>query len=184
MRVAGMDLAAKGSKCTGYTLIDVDKSSIIDALCLYSDDNIIKKVIRDNVVVIAIDAPIIKDPKMRNVDRAMIRRGFKVFPPNFSWMKMLSIRAYRITSTLHKYGIKVIETHPRSALINSRCKNIHEVLKFLKIRIDSKYLELINSNKDLRDAAICACVAYLYVNEETEAIIENDGVIYLMKPLC
>jgi len=184
LKVAGIDLAAKENRCTGYASIDVDKSMIIDVLCLYSDDNIVNKIINDRIAIAAIDAPIIKNPRMRNVDRAMIRRGFKVFPPNFSWMKLLSTRAFRISNILHRYGVKIIETHPRSALINSKCKDAYEVLKLLGISIGPKHRNALSFNRNLADAVICACVAYLHVKGNDEVIVENDGSIHLIRPLC
>jgi len=139
--------------------------------------------LNDDIRVIAIDAPIIDKPKMRSVDRLMIKRGFRVLPPNFSWMKLLSTRAFRLYNELSRVGVRVIETHPRSSLLSSRCIDISELLRSLEIHTSSS-ISLRNLSKDLVDALICACAAYAYVKNLALAIKDVDGCIYLVKPIC
>ncbi|MBS7634583.1 hypothetical protein KEJ34_03685 [Candidatus Bathyarchaeota archaeon] len=58
-------------------------------------------------------------PVFRDVDRRAIREGYRVLPPRLGAMRMLMIRAWRLYEMLSSNGVKVIETHPYSALKSS-----------------------------------------------------------------
>ncbi len=185
MLIAGLDLAAKENRCSGFAIIRISepKSKLILLKCLSTDNEIVGIIIEYGISLVAIDAPITPRPVMREVDRVMIKSGFKVFPPNFSWMKKLTQRAYNLYLTLRDLGIKVIETHPKSALISSRVNNVSKLCDLLGISIEG-YEEIINRSKDLRDALISALVAYCYVmNTCIKVIKARDGKIYLIKEL-
>ncbi|OYT47931.1 MAG: hypothetical protein B6U85_03945 [Desulfurococcales archaeon ex4484_42] len=185
MHIAGLDLAAKEDRCSGFAVIRVNKPKpkLIFLKCLSTDYEIIGNIIKYGISLVAIDAPITPKPIMREVDRVMIKSGFKVFPPSFSWMKRLSQRAYNLYLTLRDLGIKIIETHPKSALISSRVNNVGKLCNLLGISIEG-YEEIINRSKDLRDALISALVAYCYVmNTCVKVVKARDGEIYLIREL-
>ena len=185
MLIAGLDLAAKENRCSGFAVIRISKSKSGLTLlrCLTTDDEIIGNITKYGISLVAIDAPITPKPVMREVDKIMIKSGFKVFPPSFSWMKKLTQRAYNLYLTLRGLGIKVIETHPRSALISSRINDVSRLCDLLGINIKG-YEEIINRSKDLRDALISALVAYCYVMNTCSKVIKaHDGEIYLIKEL-
>ncbi len=183
VRVAGIDLAAKESRCSGYALIVYGDNfrKLIKVKCLYSNDEVVNELLSDGVSIVAIDAPITNNPRMRSVDREMIRRGFKVFPPNFKWMRELSVRAYCISNELISKGVKVIETHPRSAMINSGVSNLEDMLNKLGIynEVGMSFME----HKDLRDAVISALVALCLIIKCVDVVSSYDGEIYLLSRL-
>ena len=186
MLIAGLDLAAKEDRCSGFAIIRTSelKSKLILLRCLSTDDEIVDSIIKYGISLVAVDAPITPKPVMREVDRVMIKSGFKVFPPSFSWMKKLTQRAYNLYLTLRSHGVKVIETHPKSALTSSRISNVSKLCNVLGIDIEG-YEETINRNKDLRDALISALVAYCYVmNICVKVVKAYDGEIYLIKELA
>ncbi len=180
-RVVGIDLAAKNNRCSGYAVIEItnDYATLIKLKCLYEDEEIIKEVINDGISLVAIDAPITNNPIMREVDREMIRKGFRVFPPSFKWMRSLSLRAYSIYRKLISLGIDVIETHPRSSLLNIGINDIDELLRLFNILVKVPRINL--KHKDLRDATISALVALCTLRKCIDVVSSYDGKIYLLR---
>lgn len=175
--VVGLDLAAKQSRCSGYAVLNVRDKEVEALKCLYTDDEILTEVLKLGNAVIAIDAPLTPTPKFRDVDKLMIKRGFKVFPPNFKWMGELSVRGYKLATALVKEGFKVIETHPRSVLKRLGIHTLQELLDLLNVKHS---LSVNTLRKDLKDALISACVALCYVLNCYEEIGSHDGTIYLI----
>lgn len=177
--VAGIDLAAKPTKCSGFAVIRFDESGgdLIRVKCLGSDESILWEIRQLRPSVVAIDAPLMREPEMRGVDRQLINMGMRVFPPNFSWMRLLSVRGWRLANAIMKLGIEVVETHPRSALASAGVKDLKELLDVLSIRVSVNELR----SKDQIDAAVSAAVAYCVITGCHEIV--DDGVyrIYLLK---
>ncbi len=182
LKVAGLDLAAKENRCSGFALIECKNNycELVELKCLGDDEEIIGEVSKSKVNVIAIDAPLTNNPRMRYVDKLMIKRGFRVLPPSLPWMKMLSLRAYRIYLKLLRLGIHVIETHPRSALLCSGATDVMELLDSLGVNY-SKFKDVITRVRDLRDAVIASLVALCYIKNCYEVVSCGDGAIYLIK---
>ena len=180
-KVAGIDLAAKNNRCSGYAVIELTNNyaTLTKLKCLYMNDEIVNEVVNDGVSLVAIDAPITNNPTMREVDREMIRRGFRVFPPSFKWMKSLSLRAYSIYSKLISLGINVIETHPRSSLLNVGINDVNELLRLFNVLVKISDINL--KHKDLRDATISALVALCILKNCVDVVSSYDGKIYLLR---
>ncbi len=177
--VAGIDLAAKPTKCSGLAVIRFDESggNLIRAKCLGSDESILWEIRQLRPSVVAIDAPLMKEPGMRGVDKQLISMGMRVFPPNFSWMKTLSVRGWRLANAIMKLGIEVVEAHPRSALASAGVKDLKELLDALSIKVSVRELR----SKDLIDAAVSAVVAYCVVKGCYEVVDDGEYRIYLLK---
>lgn len=181
--VAGLDLAASPRRCSGYSVIEVKNncSFLTKIRCLSTDESIINEVLKDRVHVIAIDAPLVKEPKMREVDKLMIKQGLKVFPPNFSWMRELSARGWLIAEKLRSLGIEVIETHPRSAMAVTGLGSLEELLGLLGIKVRVGDFSRRILHKDQRDSIIAAVVAYCYIKGCYNVVRASDGSIYILK---
>ncbi|MCC6016304.1 MAG: DUF429 domain-containing protein [Desulfurococcaceae archaeon] len=181
MVVGGVDLAAYDSRCSGFAVIN-DQRVVEELTCLYNDYEIIEYIKKFAVEVVAIDAPIAEYPRFRDVDREAIRRGFRVFPPTFSYMKILTLRAWRLYRKLTSMNITVIETHPRSALKNSGFDNVLDLCKAVNVSLGPHASKI--GRKDLRDALISAIVALCYKTSVCiDAVKASDGVIYLISRL-
>lgn len=177
MRYAiGLDLAAKPERCSGVAVVDVFLREVVDLKCLGSDEEILNLLRGFAGSVIAIDAPLTARPTMRDVDRLMIKSGLRVLPPNFKWMRQLTLRGYGIMSELKKTGFTVIETHPGSVMKKLGLNNFRELLELLDIRLDRTY----KLNKHLEDALIAAAAAYCYLTNCVTAVSSHDGAIYLI----
>jgi len=183
--VAGLDLAASPKRCSGYTLIVLtERHPLLTKIkCLGTDESIINEVLEDRVRIIAIDAPLIRSPKMRDVDRLLIKYGFRVFPPNFKWMRDLSVRGWKIAEKLRSLSIEVIETHPRSALLKAGVNSCGDLLELLGIKIGVEDFTSRVMVKDLSDSVVAAVVAYCYVKGCSEAVSAGDGTVYILKKL-
>lgn len=180
MRVAGLDLAAKSTNCSGYALIDVSSLVLVKLTCLYSDEQIVSTILSDGVALVSVDSPISREPVFRAVDREAIQRGFRVLPPNLGPMRNLTLRGWRLYEKLSSEGITVIETHPSSALKSSGCRNPLDLAKILGIDVEEHLQGYLG--KDLRDALVAALVALCYVRGDClQAIEADDGRIYLIK---
>ncbi len=107
--------------------------------------------------IVAIDSPLSMSKGFREVDKKMIRNGYKVLPPSF--MRSLVERAIRLSTLLPN----VIETHPTSSMKN--------------LGINWKDY---TKKKDEIDAVICAITAYAYDNKVACKISDIDGTIYLL----
>ncbi|MEM4971985.1 MAG: hypothetical protein QXE01_12120 [Sulfolobales archaeon] len=181
--VAGLDLSGSYRRCSGYSEIDIESRSIARAICLYRDEDIISA-IANRVSVVAIDAPIAREARMRELDRIAIKRGYRVLPPSLGGMRMLTQRAWKIYLELTNIGVEVIETHPRSALKSSGLDSLEDLLNIYGIKAAP---EIIGRSwgKDIRDAIIASIVAYCYYMERrcVEEIRASDGTLYLLKPL-
>ena len=183
--VAGLDLAASPKRCTGYAVIVLTKrhSILTKVKCLSTDESIVSEVLKDEVRLIAIDAPLIRIPRMRDVDRLLIKLGFRVFPPNFKWMRDLSVRGWKIAEKLRSLSIEVIETHPHSALLGAGVNSCSDLLELLSINVGVKGFTNTVMIKDLSDSVVAAVVAYCYVKGCSEAVSTGDGTVYILKKL-
>ena len=174
-RVAGLDLSGSPKRPSGVAI--VYNGVLVYADKLYFDNEIIDLLRNHNVCLVAIDAPLSHAKGYRRVDLKMKRRGFRVLPPGWRGMRMLVARAIRIRIILESIGIRVIETHPTSALKNTGLRNLFKVLSNI---INIENWDFINKGKDVVDAVIAASVAWAYVCNKAEKISDVDGEIFLL----
>ncbi len=179
-RVLGLDLSGSPKNPTGYAIV-ID-GDLVEYGIVHSDEEIeyIVRRLRPNIVVI--DAPLSLSRGFREVDKEMLKRGFKLLPPGWKGMRKLVFRALKIKNYCERRGIKVLETHPRSALKNTGLEDIRNALsKFVNIGED---VELEKLSKDTLDAIICATVGWAYANRKVEVISAKDGKIFLLRKVA
>ncbi|MGC9148325.1 MAG: hypothetical protein ACP5GI_02635 [Sulfolobales archaeon] len=118
--------------------------------------------------VLSIDAPFTLSKGYREVEKKMIRKGLRVFPPNF--IRDLVIRNIELLEKLKQINYKgvILETHPRSS----------EYLSSVGSVID--YYIKQTFTKDDRDAFICALTSLAYELGECEVFKAEDGEIYVL----
>ena len=107
--VIGIDLASSSRNPSGWVLLkgNAVKTSLI-----------LESIVRNHPTLIAIDVPLSLPEKgefFRKADREMIRRGYRVFPPNLPAMKKLALRAIRLNRLIEEKRYKTIEVHPTSS---------------------------------------------------------------------
>ncbi len=177
--VAGLDLAGSPRRPSGYAV--ACSAKLTDYGIVYADDEVLEKL--RGARVVAIDAPL-SLPKsgrgFRKVDLKLIRMGYRVLPPTMPGMRMLTERAIALAKRLEHEGVKVIETHPRSAWMNSGCGNELEAASKILANVPRGGRLL----RDVVDAIVAAAVAWTYMVGRAVRVEAQDGVIYLLPRLC
>lgn len=180
---AGIDLAAREHRPTGVAVVYASSPFNIEVIysgILYKDPEIIDVLERHRVEVVAIDSPLALPGNgrgYRDVDIEMVKRGFHVLPPAWSYMKELTCRAIALTQQLLSKGFRIIETHPKSALKSSGCSSFSDLLTRVgaKARIRSRHEQ---------DAIVAALVCVFHSYGLGLVVKAGDGEIVLLPRLC
>ena len=177
----GIDLSASPRRPSGLALIEggVAKSLLVH------DDELYELVVESSPSVIAIDAPLSlpSHGAMREVDKALVRMGFRVLPPVWRGMLSLTNKAISLAGRLAAVipGALVVETHPTSALRSSGCASVHDLLAALGVALRRPPASL---SKDEVDALVAAAVAKATALGLDLRVTASDGTVHLLKPLC
>ena len=182
--VIGIDLAGSSRNPTGWARL---KGNTVKAFLLYTDSEILENTLRNHPALIAIDAPLSLPKKgefFRKADREMIRKGYRVFPPNLPAMKKLALRAIRLNRLIEEKRYKVIEVHPTSTrkalqMPLKDWKAIQEILKTLGLKGELETRPLATHEID---AVTAALTAVLHLKSQTERIGDDEeGCIIVPK---
>ncbi|MCD6301493.1 MAG: DUF429 domain-containing protein [Staphylothermus sp.] len=176
----GLDPSASLKRSSGLAFLEPNSS--LSILLLKTDREIIDTVRKYSPKVIAIDSPLSHAKGYRKIDILLKKHGYKVLPPSWPAMRKLVTRSIYLASIFEELGVKVIETHPRSALISSNCKSVEDLLKRLGY---SGVAEIVNFlTQDEKDAIIASFVAYYYDLGEVVVFRTEDGEVYLLPRIC
>jgi len=179
VKYAGIDLAGSPRNPSGVAILDsTDTISMAFIGILHSDDEIIELLARFKPVVVAIDAPLSHSRGYREVDRLLLRRNYRVLPPSWRGMSMLVDRALTLVRSLTSMGIRVIETHPKSALKSSGCRSPNELAERIGLSFEERL------SRDEEDALVASIVAYGHDRGYTVVFRAADGEVTLLKPIC
>jgi predicted nuclease with RNAse H fold len=181
--IIGIDLAGKPENPTGWA---VWKGKTVKASLVYTDNDVLDGVNSEKPFITAIDAPLTfpKEGILRRADEEMIKRGYRVFPPTLSAMRMLTERAIKLNKLIMEKGYKTIEVHPTSTrkALNMPAKDwrkIQTILKDIGLKGDIRTRDLTPHEID---AVTSALTAYLHIQNQTEAIgDEEEGYIIVPK---
>ena len=166
----GIDLAGLSRNPTGWALL---KGNAVKTALVYTDSEILETIVKNHPALIAIDAPLSLPKKtafFRKADREMIRRGYRVFPPNLPAMKKLALRAIRLNRLIEEKRYKTIEVHPTSSrkalqMPLKDWKAIQENLKTLGLKGELETRPLATHEID---AVTTALTAVLHLKSQTE----------------
>ena len=174
--VGGLDPSASARRPSGVAIIDVDGRTLSAAGLRMDDEDLISAL--RGVELIAIDSPLsVPDgAAFREVDIEMMHRGYRVLPPSWRWMRALVERSLGILKSL---DVPAFETHPRSALISSGCRDAGELLDAAGIEHGA-----LPTSKDALDAVVAAVVAFEIAEGTAIDVRAADGDIYLSAGLC
>ncbi|NPA96507.1 MAG: DUF429 domain-containing protein [Crenarchaeota archaeon] len=181
----GVDLAVREGKCCGIAIL---KGSVCLAMCSFSwreTVELLTRIVEEcSECIVAIDAPLTTSERgFRDVDKRMISLGYRVLPPSFPGMRVLTSKAIELSKMLRGKGCRVLETHPRSALLSSRCSDAEDIMRRLGLRCviraeRSKWL------KDVLDSLVALCVAICSEKGCSKSIDGVDGSIEILETLC
>jgi predicted nuclease with RNAse H fold len=181
--IIGIDLAGKPRNPTGWALL---LNNIVKTGLMRTDGEILESITRNKPLLVAIDAPfsLPKTGLLRKADKDMIKRGYRVFPPNLPSMRTLTLRAMKLNKLIAKRGYKTIEVHPTSTrkALNMPPKDleaIQETLKSMGLKGDIETRPLTAHEIDAVTAALTGC---LYIKNKTESIGDaEEGYITVPK---
>lgn len=183
---AGLDLAAREHKPSGVSIIRAENLSSIKPVFIATtrkNHEILRVLVDHGVSAVAVDAPLSLpqgSSNYREVDRKMIKLGYRVFPPGWKYMKELTLRAIELSRLLAEKGVKTVETHPLSALKSSRCSSIVGLLESVGI----VNLDIHRMSSHELDALIASIVCAYFYFERAVLITAPDGNVVLLPPLC
>ncbi|MBM1154462.1 DUF429 domain-containing protein [archaeon] len=178
--VVGIDLTGTSTRASSIAHILGRRAALHR---VREDRAVIEVVERCAPRVVAIDAPLTLPEKgvIRQVDRMMLQRGYRVLPPLIRSMQSLTLRGIRLKQQFQERGIEVIEVHPTSSAKALGARDKQTLLR----RMLSGY-ELSTSwqslSRDDLDALLAAITAAFYVRGEFEEVRAEDGVIVLPRP--
>ena len=177
----GIDLSASPRRPSGLALIEGNAAKSL----LVHDDELYELVVESSPSVVAIDAPLTLPSRgaMREVDKALVRMGFRVLPPVWRGMLSLANKAISLAGRLAAAipGVLVVETHPTSALRSSGCASVQDLLAALGVALRRPQAGL---SKDEADALVAAAVAKAVALSIDLRVTASDGTVHLLKPLC
>ena len=180
IKIVGVDLAAKVKNPTGVAVLniyDFNKDgidAILNVSLVHENNEIIHTA--ENATLVAIDSPLTfpKTGIARELDKATMSRGFKVFPALFSYMKDLTKRGVLLAENLTKKGINVIEVHPRSSM---------KIMDLSPMEVKRMFFDKPQRAPKLHeiDAVVCALTGLAYYLNEFIEIKAEDGKLILPK---
>ncbi len=177
----GIDLAGSPLRKTGVAVLAGEAPcTLAELVVLRADEEILSTVRRYRPGVVAIDAPLTPSSRgYRRVDVEAKRLGFRLLPPSWRGMRMLTERGMRLAEILEEEGYTVVETHPRSALISAGCQpeGWTECIEWCVHPVPRALAET-----HLVDALVSACVAYQYHRGVARVVSAEDGEIVLLSP--
>lgn len=176
--IMGIDLAANPKNPTGIASL---KNKKIKTSIAFTDKDIMQKIDQCKPNLIAIDAPLSlpKEGIYRKADREMIKKGYRVFPPVFPSMKTLTLRAIALVNILAKKGYKIIEVHPTSTrkaleMPLKEWREIEQIFATIGLKREN---DKVNLTHHEIDAITAVLTAYLYLENQTELIGDEEGYI-------
>jgi len=191
MTIIGLDLAGVESRPTGFCILDKMR---VKTQLVYKDKEMIKKIVKLNPKVIAIDAPLSlpkgrksieerTDVHLRECDRELLRRHIKFFPITLGPMRSLTKRGIKLKKLLEKKGLKTIEVYPGGAQdvlkIPRKQKGLNKLRKGLE-KLGIKGLNENMSDHEL-DAVTCAIVGKMFLEKRAETIGDPENGIVMPK---
>lgn len=181
--IIGIDLAGKPENPTGWALWE---NRVIKTSLIYTDNEILEGITHNKPTIIAIDAPfsLPKQGILRKADKEMMRKGYRVFPSSLPGMKKLTLRSIRLNKLIAEKGYKTIEVHPTSTrkALNIPLKDWGKIQTILaQIGLEGDLIARTLTPHET-DAITAALTAYLHVQNQTEAIgDEQEGYIIIPK---
>lgn len=182
MKIVGIDLAGNPRNDTGFCILTADGNvKEVSSELSHSDEEIIAKVEKINPELIAIDAPLIYSGENRKCDDILGEYG--ALPVTLRGMEILAIRGTELAKKLKSKNFKVIEIFATASakilgFYAATEKEMQRQLLNAKIKgdVEKRFL-----NKDELDAIFAAITGYLYLNNSTESIGDEEGTIVIPK---
>jgi len=175
LKILGVDLAAKENNPTGICIMEGSKCILQTS---YSDSDILRKVIENSPILIAVDAPLTLGERV--CDKLLKKYG--VMPLNLKSIHSLAVRAINIVEKINKLiNCKIIEVFPTGT---AKVLGVYDRLQYnkienLKTKLQVSFLK--HPTKDELDAFLASLTGFLAINGLTEEIGDEKGKITFPK---
>ncbi|MGC9112089.1 DUF429 domain-containing protein [Acidilobus sp.] len=175
----GIDLAASPKRVTGLAVV---RGRSVSTKSTHTDEEILNFIVAEFPEVVALDSPLsLGRGPFRDFELAAVSKGFRLLPLTMRSMRSLAIRGMRIAHALSSLGIKVIETHPTSAVKSSGCADVHDIIRSLDLEVVPGSM----SNRHEVDAAVAALAAMCYSARTYYSFKGLEGELVLLpEGLC
>jgi predicted nuclease with RNAse H fold len=175
LKILGVDLAAKGKNPTGICVMEGSKCILQTS---FSDSDILRKVIENSPILIAVDAPLTLGERV--CDKLLKKYG--VMPLSLKSIYSLAVRAIKIVEKINKLiNCKIIEVFPTGT---AKVLGVYDKLQYNKIEnLKTKlYVSFLkHPTKDELDAFLASLTGFLAINGLTEEIGDEKGKITFPK---
>lgn len=180
MKIIGIDLAGNPRNETGFCIFEVNSDNkIVKTSILHSNSEIINKIMEIFPEIIAIDAPLIFNGINRGCDEKL--RDYGALPVTLRGMEVLAKRGSELATELKKLNFRFIEVFSTASA---------KILGFYDSKDIEMQKKLMNSGligdlqnrfltKDELDAVFAAITGYLYLNNSTESVGDDSGIIVI-----
>jgi hypothetical protein len=191
--IAGLDLAGVPRRPSGWCTL---KKLEAETALLYSDDEILNSVRKENPDLVAIDAPLTLPPGRKSIsersgfhfrpcDEELRRRKIPFFPITLGPMRLLTERGIGLRRLLEKEGFCVVEVYPGGAQdiwgLPRAKHSLAGLRKGLK-RLGISGLKRESTGHEL-DAATGALVGLLFLQGKAEIYGDfSHGAIIMPSP--
>jgi len=177
--ICGIDLAIK--RASSYCFIGGDRAKTFT-----EEGDEFEIVTSVGARIVAIDAPLTPGAGMRSCEKELLKRGIRVFPTNFRFMKGLTRKGISLRARLERVGIEVIETYPTGIYRSLGLRRPRRVSEIAEVRskleeISGVRLESKPKSVDELDSYACALVALFKTRGLVEVLGEGDCLLYLPK---
>jgi predicted nuclease with RNAse H fold len=170
-------LAGVETRPTGLCIL---KGLIAKTCLLYTNDEIVRKTLKNSPRVVAIDAPLSLPAgrksiehrtkvHLRECDKELLKRGIKFFPVTLGPMRKLTTRGILLRRALENRHFRVIEVYPGGAQDVLGIPRKQRGLKKLRAGLEEHGIKGLNeqmTDHEL-DAVTCALVGSLFLEGET-----------------
>jgi predicted nuclease with RNAse H fold len=181
--IIGIDLAGKEENPTGFAIW---RNTNVETCLIYTNKEILDKVVQANPKIVAIDAPLNlpKNGIFRKADKELIKKGYRIFPPGLPAMKKLTLRAIELNRLITEVGIQTIEVHPTSTrkALGMPTKDWEKIQNILKsIGLAGPLSEHRLTPHEI-DAITAALTGYLHMEGLTESVGDHEEG-YIIVPI-
>jgi predicted nuclease with RNAse H fold len=186
--VVGLDLAGVEHRPTGFCrLKDLDAVASL----VFTDEEILQKIVEIAPSAIAIDAPLSLPPgrksieertgvHLRESDKELLRRRIKFFPITLGPMRKLTQRGINLRKLLEASDFVVMEAYPGGAQDILRIPRKQQGVHKLRAGLEGLGIQGLDdrmSDHEL-DAVTCAYVAKLFLEGKTITYgLPCDGIV-------
>ncbi|MFH1403203.1 MAG: hypothetical protein ABIH11_02925 [Candidatus Altiarchaeota archaeon] len=180
MRVAGLDLAGSPKNESGLCVLEVESDvKSVSTSILYSDEDIVGRLLDVKPKLVAVDAPMVYNGENRGCDALL--HDYGALPVTLKGMEMLAIRGVGIARQLRENSMEYVEVYSKATarILGLYSKDDFRMQKnMVSLNLEGDINSRLLSRDEL-DAILAAITGYLYIEGQTRSVGGEDGVVQI-----